>query len=307
LQAPRLAISETEEDAVLAFGDRVRRLLLDGKTAGVPGWRGGVPLCSCDLGPSRRRRAKRASMMRTALPTLNTMPPPRILLLEDETAIADTLIYALRSEGFDVDHVALAREALTAFASRAPDLAILDVGVPDGNGFDVCRAIRKRSEVPVVFLTARGEEIDRVLGLELGADDYVTKPFSPREVCARVKAILRRTAVGRGGVEPASSGRAEEGGVLQLDEAAQRIRCGGEPLALTRYEYLLLATLLKRPQRIFSRADLMDLVWADAPETSERTVDAHIKLVRAKLRACGLGAELIQTHRNMGYSFQAAG
>ena len=92
---------------------------------------------------------------------------------------------------------------------------------------------------------------------------------------------------------------------LQLDEAAQRIRCGGEPLTLTRYEYLLLATLLKRPQRIFSRSDLMDLVWGDAPDTSERTVDAHIKLVRAKLRACGLGAELIQTHRNMGYSFQA--
>ena len=232
------------------------------------------------------------------------MTAQRILLLEDEPAIADTLLYALRSEGFEVAHVRLAGEALAAFAVRLPDLAILDVGVPDGNGFDVCRAIRKTSELPIVFLTARGEEIDRILGLELGADDYVTKPFSPREVCARVKAILRRSA-GKGSA-PATAA-SDVGSVLLLDEAAQRIRCGGEPLALTRYEYGLLATLLKRPQRIFSRAELMDLVWGDAPDTSERTVDAHIKLLRAKLRACGLEAELIQTHRNMGYSLQAQG
>ena len=232
------------------------------------------------------------------------MSPARILLLEDEPAIADTLLYALRSEGFEVAHVRLAREALAAFAARPPDLAILDVGVPDGNGFDVCRAIRKTSELPIVFLTARGEEIDRILGLELGADDYVTKPFSPREVCARVKAILRRSA-GKG--SPPATSASDVGSVLLLDEAAQRIRCGGEPLALTRYEYGLLATLLKRPQRIFSRAELMDLVWGDAPDTSERTVDAHIKLLRAKLRACGLEVELIQTHRNMGYSLQAQG
>lgn len=239
---------------------------------------------------------------RTPLPM-----PHHILLLEDEPAIADTLLYALRSEGFEVAHVRLAGDALAAFSARPPDLAILDVGVPDGNGFDVCRAIRKTSELPIVFLTARGEEIDRILGLELGADDYVTKPFSPREVCARVKAILRRTLTSNGGAGATPSAGAEASGVLQLDESAQRIRCGGEPLALTRYEYLLLATLLKRPQRIFSRADLMDLVWGDAPDTSERTVDAHIKLVRAKLRACGVSAALIQTHRNMGYSFQAAG
>ena len=233
--------------------------------------------------------------------------PHHILLLEDEPAIADTLLYALRSEGFEVVHVRLAGDALAAFSARPPDLAILDVGVPDGNGFDVCRAIRKTSELPIVFLTARGEEIDRILGLELGADDYVTKPFSPREVCVRVKAILRRTLTRSSGAAATPSAGAEASGVLQLDESAQRIRCGGEPLALTRYEYLLLATLLKRPQRIFSRPDLMDLVWGDAPDTSERTVDAHIKLVRAKLRACGVSAELIQTHRNMGYSFQAAG
>lgn len=240
------------------------------------------------------------SMIASNLHTFRPMTAPRILLLEDEPAIADTLLYALRSEGFEVVHVVLARDALVAFSLRAPDLAILDVGVPDGNGFDVCRAIRKTSELPIVFLTARGEEIDRVLGLELGADDYVTKPFSPREVCARVKAILRRTSV----VKNVGPGSLMAQGVLQLDEVAQRIRCGGEPLALTRYEYQLLATLLKRPERIFSRSELMDLVWGDAPDTSERTVDAHIKLVRAKLRVCGVGAELIQTHRNMGYSLQ---
>ena len=224
---------------------------------------------------------------------------PHILLLEDEPAIADTLLYALRSDGFEVTHVRLAREALAAFAQQPPDLAILDVGVPDGNGFDVCRAIRKSSELPIIFLTARNEEIDRVLGLELGADDYVSKPFSPREVCARVRAILRRSA-GR----PAATANDHHSPLLQLDEAAQRIRCSGQWLALTRYEYRLLATLLKRPQRIFSRAELMDLVWADAPDTADRTVDAHVKLLRAKLRDAGASAELIQTHRNMGYSLQ---
>jgi two-component system catabolic regulation response regulator CreB len=219
----------------------------------------------------------------------------RILLLEDEQAIADTLLYTLTSEGFEVQHVRLVSDALSAFAAQAPDLAILDVGVPDGNGFDVCRAIRKTSELPIVFLTARNEEIDRILGLELGADDYVSKPFSPREVCARVRAILRRSAA-----RPAAP--TTEAAPLQLDETAQRIRCAGQPLALTRYEYLLLATLLKRPQRIFSRAELMDLVWGDAPDTADRTVDAHVKLLRAKLREAGASAELIQTHRNMGYS-----
>lgn len=223
----------------------------------------------------------------------------RILLLEDEQAIADTLLYALQSEGFEVQHVRLVGQALDAFRAQPPELAILDVGLPDGNGFDVCRAIRKTSEMPIVFLTARHEEIDRVLGLELGADDYVVKPFSPREVCARVRAILRRSGAAPSVAQPGSPTAA-----LQLDEAAQRIRCGGEWLALTRYEYQLLATLMRRPERIFSRVELMDLVWGGALDTSDRTVDAHVKLLRAKLRARGVQAELIQTHRNMGYSIR---
>ncbi len=226
----------------------------------------------------------------------------RILLLEDEQAIADTLLYALQSEGFEVQHLRLANHALKAFRLQVPDLAILDVGLPDGNGFDVCRAIRKTSDMPIVFLTARHEEIDRVLGLELGADDYVVKPFSPREVCARVRAILRRSAV----TTVASQSGPSATTVLQLDEVAQRIRCGGEWLALTRYEFQLLATLLRRPERIFSRVELMDLVWSGALDTSDRTVDAHVKLLRAKLRARGVQEELIQTHRNMGYSIRVA-
>lgn len=228
----------------------------------------------------------------------------RILLLEDEPAIADTLLYALRSEGFEVVHARLARDAMTLFREVAPDLAILDVGVPDGSGFDVCRELRRGSDLPIVFLTARHEEIDRIVGLELGGDDYVTKPFSPREVCARVRAILRRSARAQGAPVASagtSSGRTEAP-LLQLDEVAQRVLCRGEALPLTRYEYALLATLLRRPQRIFGRSELMDLVWSGSPDTSERTVDAHVKLLRAKLRERGLQTEVIQTHRNMGYS-----
>ena len=229
----------------------------------------------------------------------------RILLLEDEQAIADTLIYALQSEGFEVRHVRLAGEALQAFESGPPDLAVLDVGVPDGSGFDVCRAIRKTSELPIVFLSARHEEIDRVLGLELGADDYVVKPFSPREVVARVRAILRRSApLGATRVAAETDSPTVQAGAVVLDEAAQRIACMGSYLALTRYEFQLLATLLRRPERIFSRSELMDIVWGGAADTSDRTVDAHVKLLRAKLRERGLMDDVIQTHRNMGYSIR---
>jgi len=241
---------------------------------------------------------------------------PRILLLEDEPDIADTLLYALRSEGFEVIHVTLARDALAQVSAASPDLAILDIGVPDGNGFDVCRAIRRDGQLPVLFLTARTQEIDRVLGLELGADDYVSKPFSPREVCARVRAILRRaTGSPAAGLSltgsasaavPAALPAGDGPPTLWLDEVVQRVRCADRYLPLTRYEYLLMATLLRQPGRIFSRAELMDRVWADAPDTADRTVDAHVKLLRAKLRAHGVSADMIQTHRHMGYSLQSA-
>ena len=221
--------------------------------------------------------------------------PARILLLEDEPSIADNLIYALRSEAFDVTHVGLARDALSAFARDGADLVVLDIGVPDGNGLDVYRSLRQQSDVPVVFLTARSSELDRVLGLELGADDHVTKPFSPREVCARIKSILRRTGQTQAAVAA---------GPWRLDEVAQQVNYLGHSLNLTRYEYQLMATLMRRPGRIFGRSELMDLVWQDAVDTAERTVDAHIKLLRAKLRGAAADPHVLQTHRHMGYSFK---
>ena len=216
-----------------------------------------------------------------------------ILLIEDEAAIADTLIFALQQAGFSVAHVRLGRDGLAALGSQPPELVILDVGLPDIDGFQVLRQIRAQGDTPVLMLTARSEEIDRVLGLELGADDYVAKPFSPREVVARVRGILKRT-------QPAL---ATATGPLRLDEAGARIFCGGQALLLTRYEYLLLKTLMQAPERVFSRRQLMDLVWTHEV-SQERTVDTHIKSLRAKLADKAPGPELIQTHRGLGYSYQ---
>jgi two-component system catabolic regulation response regulator CreB len=232
----------------------------------------------------------------------------RILLLEDEIAIADTLVYALGTEGYMVEHVTLAQSALDAFARQAHDLVILDIGIPDGSGLDVCRALRVKSSVPIVFLTARDHEIDRIVGFELGADDYVSKPFSPREVCVRVRAILRRIQTKSETIEritvPRTPPTPHHSSGLSWDQDAQSISYQGRQMSLTRYEYLLLATLLKRPGRIFSRTELMDLVWHQAQDTAERTVDAHVKLLRAKLRNLGVDSDCIQTHRHMGYSLK---
>jgi two-component system catabolic regulation response regulator CreB len=217
-----------------------------------------------------------------------------ILIVEDELAIADSIAYALRTDGFTPVHVSLGAQALAAMRGdgTAPALIVLDVGLPDMNGFEVCRQLRQFSDVPVIFLTARSDEIDRIVGLEIGADDYVTKPFSPRELVARIRVVLRRLAPA-----PPSPPRFE----VRPEEA--RILYRGQALDLTRYEYLLLKTLVERPGHVLSRALLMDRVWADAPDTLERTVDAHVKSLRAKLRAVDPDADPIQTHRGMGYSF----
>ncbi|CAN5307987.1 two-component system response regulator CreB [soil metagenome] len=229
----------------------------------------------------------------------------RILIVEDEIAIADSIAYALRTEGFDPTHVSLGAQALTALrepAQAVPDLIVLDVGLPDMNGFEVCRRLRQFSDVPVIFLTARSDEIDRVVGLEIGADDYITKPFSPRELVARIRVILRRVAapVPRAAGSQTAALRFE----LRLNEA--RILFCGRVLDLTRYEYLLLKTFLDHPGHVLSRAQLMDRVWTDAPDTLERTVDAHIKSLRAKLREIDAALDPIQTHRGMGYSLKSA-
>ena len=222
-----------------------------------------------------------------------------ILIVEDETAIADTIAYALRSEGYAAEHVLLGGEALQRVRRGGVDLVLLDVGLPDRSGFDVCRELRGFSAVPVVFLTARNDEFDRVLGLELGADDYVAKPFSPRELVARVRARLRRHPADTSVAEPV-----RRCGDFELDAEARRIRYHGQALDLTRYEYALLAELLRRPGAILSRAQLLDRAWEDALESGERTVDTHVKTLRAKLRAVHAGSDPIHTHRGVGYSLE---
>jgi two-component system catabolic regulation response regulator CreB len=238
--------------------------------------------------------------------------PGRILIIEDEPAIADNIVYALETEGFRCRWCATGREGLAALAEPF-DLAVLDVGLPDIGGFDLCREIRARRDLPILFLTARAGEIDRVVGLELGADDYVVKPFSPRELAARIKAILRRTAKGSGEPKPDGHGPPAETGPREPAQAAPPFhhdaeRCSiayfGKRLDLSRYEYRLLLALIEKPGRVWSRERLMEKAW-DEPEASlDRTVDAHIKALRAKLRQVKPEVEAIVTHRGLGYSLK---
>lgn len=222
---------------------------------------------------------------------------PTILLAEDEPAIAETVLYALRAEGFAAEHCLLGGEVVPRVRAGGVDLVVLDVGLPDIGGFEVCRQLRTFSAVPLIFLTARSDEVDRVLGLELGADDYVAKPFSPRELVARVRARLRRHAT-------AEDAAVRRHGRFELDPEARRIRYAGHALDLTRYEYALLAELLRRPGAILSRAQLLDRAWEDALDSGERTVDTHIKTLRAKLRAIDPAPDPIRTHRGVGYSLE---
>ena len=225
-----------------------------------------------------------------------------ILIVEDELAIAETLIYAFKEAGIATTHKLLGAEAIAEISKHAVDFVILDVGLPDMTGFDVCKKIRETSNLPILFLTARNHEIDRIVGLEIGADDYVTKPFSPREVVARVKAILRRTESNHSSNHSQTSKKSSP---FLVDDIANRIQYRNQYLELTRYEFLLLKTLVSQPQRVFSRDQLMDIVWVNAEDTLERTVDAHIKTLRAKLRQIDAASETIITHRGMGYSLIA--
>lgn len=215
-----------------------------------------------------------------------------ILVIEDESAIADTIAYALRTEGFTAHWCELGGEALERLRRESFRLVILDVGLPDLSGFEVCRRLRTFSEIPIIFLTARSEEVDRIVGLEIGGDDYMAKPFSPRELVARVRVILRRSERSEA---PASTG-------FELDELRHRIRFFGQDLDLTRYEYALLKLLIESPERVFTRIQLMEQVWAGAEESGDRTVDTHVKTLRAKLRAVNAELDPIQTHRGLGYS-----
>lgn len=225
-------------------------------------------------------------------------PLHTVLVVEDEAAIADTVLYALRSEGYGARHCLLGEQALQVLRQEPVDVVVLDVGLPDMSGFEVCRALRTFSQVPVIFLTARNDEFDRVLGLELGADDYMAKPFSPRELVARVRARLRRGAAPVGGPGWQQHGR------FAIDREARRIRYAEQVLELTRYEYALLAALLQRPGAILSRAQLMDRGWDSDADSADRTVDTHVKTLRIKLRAAGAEPDPIRTHRGVGYALE---
>jgi two-component system catabolic regulation response regulator CreB len=232
-----------------------------------------------------------------------------VLVVEDEPSIAETIWYALRTEGFQVADAATGGQALQLLAAQPFDCVVLDVGLPDMSGFDVCRTLRQSSAIPIIFLTARDGEIDRVVGLELGADDYVAKPFSPRELAARVRAILRRTNGNGNGNQPSisdpspSTASAQPNPTLEHDASRMMIRCAGQALDLSRNEYHLLLALMKHPGRVLSRDQLMEMAWPDPGAASDRTVDAHIKSVRAKLRAVAAEFDPIETRRGLGYAF----
>jgi two-component system response regulator RegX3 len=223
-----------------------------------------------------------------------------ILLIEDERAISEPLMDALVREGFDPILAETAAAGMDVFEQRGPDLVLLDVMLPDGDGRDLLRRIRETSRTPVVMLTARGEEMDRVLGLELGADDYVTKPFSAAELVARMRAVLRRS---ERGPEPAGGGALESGGVrVDLDTHAATI--DGEPLDLTVKEFELLRVLLERSGKVMRRDEIVHAVWDPAWFGSTKTLDVHISALRRKLGDDPAAPRYIHTVRGVGFRFE---
>jgi two-component system, OmpR family, response regulator len=221
----------------------------------------------------------------------------RILLVDDEQSIQTLLSYPLRKDGYEVVQATDGREALDRFAEQPFDLVVLDVMLPQLDGLEVCRRLRARSAVPIIMLTAKSEEIDKVVGLELGADDYITKPFSPRELVARVRAVLRR-------VQPGSTSdgilhRAD----LVIDTEKMTVTRAGMPMDLTTTELQLLATLARQPGRIFTRAQLLDAARGTEVESFERAIDAHIKNLRRKLEPDPRSPRYLLTVYGLGYKF----
>ena len=219
----------------------------------------------------------------------------RILVVEDEPAIAESVAYALRRDGFVVSVTASCEQAERA--AQESELIVLDLMLPDGSGFDLISKLRKaRRYTPIIVLSSRDGEADRVAALETGADDYVTKPFSPREVVARVRAVLRRSALGGGEGDGSASPIP-----LAVDASTRRAHVNGRPLELTRVEFDLLATLLESPGRVYTRAQLIDRVWGDGFAISDRTIDSHVKSLRRKLGEAGGDPGGIETVRGVGY------
>jgi two-component system catabolic regulation response regulator CreB len=232
---------------------------------------------------------------------------PTVLLIEDEAAIADNILYILRSENFDTQWFNVGSAGLDFLQHNRVDLVILDVGLPDINGFELCKKIRQHCDVPLIFLTARDSEIDRVVGLEIGADDYVVKPFSPRELVARVKVILRRQQMNNIPTQDSDLAKAQStqpmlNSVFSVDIEKNKISYRKQTLQLTTYQFGVLSLLLSQPERVFSREQLMDGVWPAHNESFDRAVDTTIKQLRAKLKAVNQREQPLVTHRGIGYS-----
>ena len=223
---------------------------------------------------------------------------PRILVVEDERAIAEPVAESLEREGFDPEVAPTVEAAEAAFAALEPDLVLLDVMLPDGDGRDLCRDLRARSDVPIIMLTARGEEVDRVVGLELGADDYVVKPFSARELAARIRAILRR---GR----PASRREVLQVGDLRMDPASRTVTKGGRPVELAAKEFDLLHMLMRNGGEVVRREDIMDQVWDEHWFGSTKTLDVHVSWLRKKIEDDPANPRFITTIRGVGFRFAA--
>lgn len=219
----------------------------------------------------------------------------RILVVDDEPHIRDVITFALERAGMMVSVARDGSEALIAWRRTAPDLIVLDIGMPELDGLDVCRQIRRSSDVPILFLSARDEEVDRIIGLEIGGDDYVSKPFSPRELVARVKAILKRAA----GPLPLVTEPIVRG-PLRLDRAGHTVSWNGKAIALTALEFAVMASVLGRPEMVFSREQLMVAAYGGDIHVSERTIDSHVRNLRAKFAAAGC-ASVITTVHGVGF------
>lgn len=223
----------------------------------------------------------------------------RIMLVDDEPLITESLTYSLRREGFDVKSVGDGSIALQEILDYAPDLVVLDVMLPGMNGLEICRRLRAQSTIPVIMLTARGEEIDRVLGLEVGADDYLAKPFSFRELLARVRSILRRVELDR----QVSMMQSINLGNLTLDSTARRVFKSGQEVQLSAREFDLLSCLMKNAGRALSREDLLGEVWGSDWIGDQRTLDVHVRWLRLKVEDDPASPKYIQTVRGHGYRF----
>ena len=223
---------------------------------------------------------------------------PRVLLIEDEESLAEALVYQLSREGFDVEHSSDGVEALDRFNTNGADLVLLDLMLPGMSGEDICKSIRRSSEVPIIMITARDADIDKVVGLELGADDYVTKPFNTRELLARIKAVLRRASA-----SAPATGKVLEGAGVRLDPDRFEVTVRGEPVHLPRKEFELLELLMENAGRVLTRETLIDQIWGPDYFGDTRTLDVHIKRLRSKFEPEPHEPKHLTTIRGLGYKF----